>query len=811
MVAYRSFTRDSDLIALCEDKILRILANKDAVFNADGNPQLTANERVLGQTVPFVGEYGISTNPESFASESYRAYFTDKVRGAVIRLSKDGLTPISNHGMKDYFRDKLKENDTIIGSYDDKKDEYNVTLSDTTKTVSFKENVKGWVSFKSFVPENAISCANEYYTIKQGKPWRHHVELFDSIGKETNRNTFYGIHNSNTNSTFTAVLNDSPSVVKSFKTINYEGSQSRIHQFVTDASTGLTDGEYYNLTPKDGWYVDSIKTDKESGSVHEFIEKEGKWFNYIKGRDIILQGSNVDITANGSSFDQSSFAIQGLGRLPAAPVPTSVPGCMDVTATNYNPNATTDDGSCIIGPLQVFGCMDPNASNYNAAVNTDDLSCVWFGCADPLAFNYDASVFVGASTYVTYPANIVDAGCIAVTLGCTDNTASNYNPLANTDDGSCIIIITGCSVSTASNYDTLVNNDDGSCTWYGCTNSLASNYTSFPLATNYPAIVGAGVIDDGSCLDGGCTDNTMYNYDPLALWDDGTCQSCDFTTGSSGYSGVPFTSLTLNTTAPSLLNGQIAITPDLQAPYLPHTYQLLDGAGNVVSNSPIAGQTLGGFGDPNSFLFANLAADTYVLQITSSNGVCVEAFVNIPIVVGSIPQQLGCTDATACNFDFPADAFHADDGSCEHTTCAGCTDPTATNYGLQINSSATPLPPCTIGGTGVSGPCTIPCGDGNTSTSFANFCCEYPVFPGCTDPAAINYDATATIDDGTCITAVYGCTDAAATNYDPLANSDDGSCNYPAPVVGCMDPTACNYNALAVVPGQLNTHDACFF
>ena len=64
-------TRDSDLIVLCEDKILRVLANKDAVFNADGNPQLIANQNVLGQSIPFVGEYGISKNPESFATEAF--------------------------------------------------------------------------------------------------------------------------------------------------------------------------------------------------------------------------------------------------------------------------------------------------------------------------------------------------------------------------------------------------------------------------------------------------------------------------------------------------------------------------------------------------------------------------------------------------------------------------------------------------------------------------------------------------------------------------------------------------------------------
>ena len=132
-------SRDTDLVALCEDKVLKILANKDAVFNADGNPQLTANENVLGQTIPFIGKYGISTNPESFASESYRVYFTDKVRGAVMRLSKDGLTPISNHGMKDWFKDNLKLSNRIIGSHDDKKEEYNITLKHLDYTVEMEE------------------------------------------------------------------------------------------------------------------------------------------------------------------------------------------------------------------------------------------------------------------------------------------------------------------------------------------------------------------------------------------------------------------------------------------------------------------------------------------------------------------------------------------------------------------------------------------------------------------------------------------------------------------------------------------------
>ena len=123
------FQRRISLVAFCEDRVISITSNKDTIFNADGNPQLVASDKVLGDATPFVGEYGISKNPESFASESYRAYFTDKQRGAVLRLSKDGLTPISKSGMHDYFRDRLKDYSALIGTYDKYKEDYNLTLS----------------------------------------------------------------------------------------------------------------------------------------------------------------------------------------------------------------------------------------------------------------------------------------------------------------------------------------------------------------------------------------------------------------------------------------------------------------------------------------------------------------------------------------------------------------------------------------------------------------------------------------------------------------------------------------------------------
>ena len=96
--------------------------------------------------------------------------------------------------------------------------------------------------------------------------------------------------------------------------------------------------------------------------------------------------------------------------------------------------------------------------------------------------------------------------------------------------------------------------------------------------------------------------------------------------------------------------------------------------------------------------------------------------------------------------------------------------------------------------------------------------CDNIVY-GCIDPEAINYDPSATVDDGTCEYDIPGCTDTEACNYNIDATTDDGSCTYPThecwdgsvvcdssdcplePVYGCVDPIACNYDSSA------NTND----
>ena len=374
-------TRDTDLVTFCEDKVLKVLASKDALYNADGNAQLTATNRVLGTAVPFAGDYGISKNPESMATDTYRLYFTDKQRGAVLRLSRDGLTPISNVSMKTYFRETLPKCENIIGTYDIVNGEYNVTLSinevnqgETVctpagctvaaepQTVTFNEGGKAWVSFKSFVHACGVSVTGKYFTAplpyhrgdktadadNEGpkdnqlysplnKIWLHHSTA-------VSRNSFYG--NNTFNSEIEVVFNDMPDTIKSFRAINYEGSKANIEQFTETTGydvegnelTNINDGNYYNLTGQSGWKVQSFNTDLQTGFVPEFIQKENKWFNFIHGS---VTTTN-DLLSTNLTKKVPWLHVQGIGFPLEDPTDTQIGANIEMTASDQNGNPTTD-------------------------------------------------------------------------------------------------------------------------------------------------------------------------------------------------------------------------------------------------------------------------------------------------------------------------------------------------------------------------------------------------------------------------------------------------------------------------------------
>ena len=86
-------------------------------------------------------------------------------------------------------------------------------------------------------------------------------------------------------------------------------------------------------------------------------------------------------------------------------------GCLQTDATNYNPQATFDDGSCNF-LIIIYGCTNPEAENYDDQATHDDGRCVVLNDGN-------------GSTNET------------VVYGCMDIDANNYDDKATEDDGSC--------------------------------------------------------------------------------------------------------------------------------------------------------------------------------------------------------------------------------------------------------------------------------------------------------------------------------------------------------------------------------------
>ena len=448
-------TRDTDLVTFCEDKVLRVLANKDAIFNADGNTNLTATSKTLGQAIPFVGDYGISKNPESMAADQYRVYFSDKQRGAILRLSQDGLTPISNVGMKSYFREHLKLCDDLVGTFDIINGEYNLTLNIAEEyqvasvtcpdsgcvttpavkpiTVSFNEASKGWVSFKSFVPSSGVSVNGKYITSNTYKIYEHYDD-------DVSRNKFYD--DDVINSEIEVVFNDNPSIVKSFKAVNYEGTQAAVSQITThtdddgniiETYTGANDGdgEYYNLQAKPGWHVDLFSTDMQDGKLFEFINKENKWFNKISGIQTAI-----------GNIDPSELSLQGIG-FPLDDTATDGTTIPAATDEGTDTGATQTEEEVVISTLAVdvvfLASMGP--FGFLRSIASGGAPPYTFNWQGPNNYNITASptgnmYFLNGSTWQNpgtpgVSSSLPGPGTFTLTVTDNDGAQVQFSTLAN--------------------------------------------------------------------------------------------------------------------------------------------------------------------------------------------------------------------------------------------------------------------------------------------------------------------------------------------------------------------------------------------
>mgnify|MGYP003638497271 FL=1 len=325
-------TNDNDLIVFHESKVGRVLVGKDVLTTASGAGLVSLSNNVIDNYVTlYSGQFGCGLNPESIVKHNNKFYFADIRRGSILRLSTDGLTIISDYGMKDYFRDigelYIKYNPdkiatfydslvnsnaapyALIGGYDPKYDEYIITIpgieggrnystgnagtvknwsegilnwDDSTSlinlktdktifnpvSIGFSEATNKWTSFYSFVPDFYSKINRQFVSFKLGRIYRHNDSDIYSRS-QTQFNKFYGNHNL---SYIDFVFNIEPSTVKTYNAIGLESDT----KFITGMFSNM--GQYY------GNYDDVITTGIAFRKVEGTVKNhQGTTSNFISG------------------------------------------------------------------------------------------------------------------------------------------------------------------------------------------------------------------------------------------------------------------------------------------------------------------------------------------------------------------------------------------------------------------------------------------------------------------------------------------------------------------------------------------------
>jgi len=184
----KMFSIDKRLDVYQETKVGKVLVNENVIFDQFDQGTVGASEKVLSDIIYFRGEYGIGTNPESFAEYGGRRYFVDIFRGVALRLSNDGITVISNVGMRSYFDSKSKQISEnaleidIHGVFFKDMDEYIISFQETDETIDIDITGDPATSNITVLPAN-VSSRSDFERIGKTGSYSVSTQVDNDTGK----------------------------------------------------------------------------------------------------------------------------------------------------------------------------------------------------------------------------------------------------------------------------------------------------------------------------------------------------------------------------------------------------------------------------------------------------------------------------------------------------------------------------------------------------------------------------------------------------------------------------------------------------
>ena len=168
------FSYNNRLDCFQELRVSKILVEENVIYDQFDKGTVAASAKVLSKEIYYQGEYGTS-NPESFVSNEGRRYFFDVRNGKVLRLSNDGLTPISDNKMHSYFESKSNFYSSfniipeIWGTYDENFDEYIINFGVVSRDEGFTPDELELVSSQAEIITETIDGTEYTFVIEYGE------------------------------------------------------------------------------------------------------------------------------------------------------------------------------------------------------------------------------------------------------------------------------------------------------------------------------------------------------------------------------------------------------------------------------------------------------------------------------------------------------------------------------------------------------------------------------------------------------------------------------------------------------------------
>lgn len=250
------------------------------ISNSNGTQQLVTSADIItsNNVQYYTGNYGVGNQPDSVVQSGFVYYFTDPIKGEQCRLSRDGITPLS-----EIYKTKTWASANIIkyltpynytyggtsritGTFNIRKDnvgEYLCvlqpgTLGDQTltgQTMGFDEARNAFTSIYSFAPECIVCAENVLYSWRNGRLYIHDVTTGNGM------NTFYGIYY---DSSITRVFNAGLVEKKTFLSL------TEVASAIWDCPTIYTNSMSYGTTPQQSNLIISDFANLESNFSASF-------------------------------------------------------------------------------------------------------------------------------------------------------------------------------------------------------------------------------------------------------------------------------------------------------------------------------------------------------------------------------------------------------------------------------------------------------------------------------------------------------------------------------------------------------------